>query len=79
MKMNRRTAKWILTNILGKCKLISAETETFCNFANKYWPIHLKWIPNGVLKEEIKNITKKKKNNIMCWKIWRQNKKLPKS
>ena len=66
MKMNRRTAKWILTKYtLGKCKLISAETETFCNFANKYWPIHLKWIPNGVLKEEIKNITKKKKI-ILC-------------
>lgn len=62
MKMKPHTLKYLATRwILGMCKVVSCETKNFCEYANKYWPIRVEYIPNGVLKNNIIPQNEKKK------------------
>ena len=64
MKMKEGTIKyWLTKNVLGKCKLISAETKAFKEFANQKWPIKTEYISNGVQK--ISNIQTMQKEKII--------------
>lgn len=62
MKMKPHTLKNLATKwILGMCRVVSCETEYFCEHADKYWPIRVEYIPNGVLKKDILPKDEKKK------------------
>ena len=62
MKMKKNSIKYFLTKkILGCCKVVSCETEQFKNYANKKWPLHIEFIPNGISQSKIKRGCKKEK------------------
>lgn len=62
MSMKPYSWKWFLTRtMLGRRVLVSAETKSFCEYANSKWPIKVRWIPNGILLKEIEEPVKKEK------------------
>lgn len=62
MKMKKNSLKWFWTkNVLGRCKVVSCETEIFGHYTKMNWPINVDYIPNGIMEKDIKVANKKEK------------------
>ncbi len=70
MNMRKGSLKWFLTrHILGKCSVVSAETKIFCRYAACNWPVKIDYIPNGVLKADIKPGCRKEKQILTVGRL----------